>query len=129
MSTTDTLEGRNLVQVAVASADLARSVSFYRDVLGLPLLFEVSGMAFFKAGDTRLMVGTNGTGDLSPRDGTCFYFDAPDLPRLAEGLQARGVEFMGPAEVLQRTAEGELQLRFFRDPDGNLLALMGMVAA
>lgn len=129
MSTTDTLAGRDLMQVAVACSDLPRAVGFYRDLLGLPLMFEISGMAFFKVGNTRLMVGTNVSGDTTPRDGTCFYFDAPDLPELAAGLEAKGLAFMGPAEVLQKTEAGELQLRFFRDPDGNLLALMGTVAA
>ena len=46
---------------------------------------------------------------------------------MAEALERKGVRFLGPAEVVQRTAEGEIQLRFFRDPDGNLLALMGLV--
>ena len=36
-----------LEQVALTSADLPRAVVFYRDVLGLPFLFESNGMAFF----------------------------------------------------------------------------------
>src|ERR1041384_3410093 len=103
MSTTDTLAGRDLMQVAVGCTDLPRAVAFYRDLLGLPLMFEISGMAFFKVGNTRLMVGTNASGDITPPDGTCFYFDAPDLPALAAGLEAKGLQFGGPAEVLQRT--------------------------
>lgn len=132
MSTSASLAGRELIQVALPSDDLARSVAWYRDTLGLPLMFEVSGMAFFKVGGLRLMIGDRSRNDeAEPFEpgGSVIYFDAPDLPDLADGLEARGVEFMGPAEVLQRTDEGELQLRFFKDPDGNLLALMGTVAA
>lgn len=34
------LAGRRLVQVAFVTEDLDRSRAFYRDMLGLPLLFE-----------------------------------------------------------------------------------------
>jgi catechol 2,3-dioxygenase-like lactoylglutathione lyase family enzyme len=132
MSTSASLAGRELIQVALPSEDLARSVAWYRDTLGLPLMFEVGGMAFFQAGKLRLMIGDrsrNDEGEPFQPGGCAIYFDAPDLPELALALEARGVAFLGPAEVLQRTEQGELQLRFFKDPDGNLLALMGTVAA
>ena len=122
------LSGSDLVQVAVPTRDLGRAKAFYGGVLGLPLMFETNGMAFYKVGALRLMVGSNMEADPAPRDGAALYFGAPDLPTLAPALEARGVEFLGPAEMLQRTAAGTLQLRFFRDPDGNLLALMGVVS-
>ena len=122
------LKDRDLVQVALPTADLGRAIIFYRDVLGLPLLFEVSGMAFFQLKNgVRLMVGAHAT-DLTPKDSTALYFDAPDLPELAVELVKRGVEFRGPAITLQKTKKGDLKLQFFRDPDGNLLGLMGVVA-
>jgi hypothetical protein len=37
------------------------------------------------------------------------------------------VRFGGAVNVLQRTEQGELKLREFKDPDGNSLALMGFV--
>lgn len=132
MSTSATLAGRELVQVALPCTQLARTVAWYRDVLGLELMFETNGMAFFQVGGLRLMLGEQSRNDegieFKP-GGAAVYFDAPDLPSLGPALEARGVEFLGPAETLQRSEAGELQLRFFRDPDGNLLALMGMVAA
>ena len=45
-----------LAQVAVTFRDVPRAVSWYRDVLGLPLSFETNGMAFFAMGDVRLMM-------------------------------------------------------------------------
>ena len=120
-----TLAGRKIVQAALTVSDLFKSVAFYRDILGLPLLFETNGMAFFQAGELRLMIGSNSPDP--PARGTVLYFDAPDIDQLAPALEARGVAFTGHIEVLQRTETQELKLRIFRDPDGNPLALMGMV--
>jgi methylmalonyl-CoA/ethylmalonyl-CoA epimerase len=120
-----TLAGRKLVQAALTVTDLPRSVAFYRDVLGFPLMFETNGMAFFQAGELRLMIGSNSPDP--PGRGTVLYFDAPDIDELAPTLEAKGVGFIGLVEVVQRTDTHELKLRIFRDPDGNPLALMGMV--
>ena len=120
-----TLAGRKLIQAAFTVTDLARSVAFYRDVLGFPLMFETNGMAFFQAGEMRLMIGTNSPDP--PARGTVLYFDAPDIDELSPALEAKGVQFIGPVEVVQRADTHELKLRILRDPDGNPLALMGMV--
>ena len=42
------LAGRKLVQVALTCRDLDRARAFYRDTLGLPLLFEAGTMLFFQ---------------------------------------------------------------------------------
>ena len=49
-----------LGQVSMRAKDLARAVAFYRDALGLPLLFEVAEpeMAFFDMDGVRLMLAT-----------------------------------------------------------------------
>jgi catechol 2,3-dioxygenase-like lactoylglutathione lyase family enzyme len=120
-----TLGGRRLVQVALTIRDLASSRSFYQDTLGLPLLFEAGNMMFFDLGGTRLLLGTeNAAGQPG---GSILYFDAPDIDALGPALEARGVTFMGPAQVVQRTETHELKIRAFRDPDGNVLQLMGSV--
>lgn len=121
-----TLAGRKLVQVALTTRDLDRARSFYRDTLGLPLMFEAGNMLFFQLEGLRLMVGKSEKPD-EPIGGSVLYFDAPDIFALGAALKKKGVEFIGNAETVQRTAEGELKLHAFRDPDGNALALMGMV--
>jgi predicted enzyme related to lactoylglutathione lyase len=60
--------------------------------------------------------------------GSILYFDAPDIDTLAPALEKKGVQFLGPAQTVQTTATHDLKLRVFRDPDGNTLALIGMVA-
>ena len=124
----ESLAGRDLVQVFLPTTDLARAVAFYRDTLGLPFLFETNGMAFFQLGASRLMLGQMREGH-PPMGGAGIYLDAPDLPALSEALEARGVTFRGPAQTLQQTEKGPLMLRSLLDPDGNLVALMGVVAA
>jgi predicted enzyme related to lactoylglutathione lyase len=122
----DSLGGRPLVQVALTVRDLDRARSFYRDALGLSLLFEAGGMIFFQLKGLRLMVGRESAKGQSI-GGSLVYFDAPDIDALGDALEKKGVKFVGPATVVQRTETFDLKLREFFDPDGNALALMGEV--
>jgi methylmalonyl-CoA/ethylmalonyl-CoA epimerase len=122
------LSGRKLMQVALTVKDLDRARIFYRDTLGLKLLFEAGHMLFFDIGGQRLMVALHESPDHPVGGGTYIYFDAPDLPALVPALKAKGVEMIGNTETLQRTDTHELKLQFFKDPDGNQIGLMGMVA-
>jgi methylmalonyl-CoA/ethylmalonyl-CoA epimerase len=124
--TDGTLAGRKLVQVALTCRDLDRARGFYRDTLGLPLLFEVSNMMFFQLDGLRLMIGKEEAPG-AVIGGSVIYFDAPDIDALGAALEAKGVTFARPAETVQRTPTHELKLRAFHDPDGNALALMGLV--
>lgn len=120
------LSGRALQQVGLYCRDLARTKKFYADVLGLPFLFEAGGMLFFQLKDTRLMIG-KAHDEKAPFGGGILYFDAPDIDVLGPALEKQGVTFSGPAETVQDTGTHLLKLRTFSDPDGNALALMGLV--
>ena len=43
-------------QIAVNVENVERAVEFYKEVIGLPLLFETNGLAFFQCEDTRLLL-------------------------------------------------------------------------
>lgn len=113
-----------IAQVALSTRDLKKAVAFYRDVLGLPLAFEVSGMAFFDAGGISLMIGPAPfEGPVQPN--TFVYFAVDDWQAAEAALLARKLVFSGPAEVVQRHKGKEHVMRPFKDPDGNVLKIMG----
>lgn len=113
-------------QVALTTADLPRAIGFYRDRLGLPLLFVSNDMAFFEVGGVRLMIATDEAKE-PVRPASILYFNADDFPAALERLNSSGARLVGAVETVQRKAESELRLQQFEDPDGNMLAIMGTV--
>jgi len=116
-------------QVAVHSSDLPRSIAFYRDRLGAQFLgsFDPPGLAFFRFGETRLLLEKNA-------HPATVYFRVDDIARAFAELRARGVVFEREPQVIFRDADGlfgpagaEEWMAFFKDPDGNLLALASQV--
>ena len=114
-----------IAQVALTSADPATLVAWYREVLGLPVLFEASGMTFFQSGATRLMIGPNHHGAKIGGEDVTLYFEPRDWSAAETALAERGVVFTHDAQVLQRAPGRELALRAFKDPEGHSLALLG----
>lgn len=117
-----------ICQIALASADPLKLVAFYRDTLGLPVLFEASGMTFFQSGATRLMIGAAQPGQSVGGDAV-IYFEPRDWSAAEARLEAAGIDFLHPAQPLQQAPGRELMLRAFRDPEGHTLAIMGWRAA
>ena len=118
-----------IAQIALSSADPQKLVAWYRDVLGLPVLFEASGMTFFQSGATRLMIHAAIESYPAGGPGTTLYFEPRDWSAAESALEERGVRFTHKAEVVQRMEGRELALRAFKDPEGHSLALMGWRAA
>jgi methylmalonyl-CoA/ethylmalonyl-CoA epimerase len=111
-------------QLLIPVSDLDRAVSFYRDTLGLRLLFTAPPqMSFFQAGDVRLLVGVPEGEGVSSRS-SMIYFKVADIRAVAATLESRGVSFLHAPHVVHRTPTSELWLAEFRDPDGNPLCLM-----
>jgi methylmalonyl-CoA/ethylmalonyl-CoA epimerase len=109
-------------QIAVHVQDVERAVAFYRDVLGLRLLFQAPpGLAFFDCGGVRLMLsapeGRSGGSSI-------VYYVVPEIHAAYDTLAARGVQFEDRPHVIARMADHDLWMAFFRDSEGNLLGLM-----
>lgn len=112
-----------LHQIAQPIHDIDRAVTFYRDVLGLPLLFTAPpSLAFFDCGGVRLMLSPPSPGHDHP--GSVLYFAVDDIQAHARVLQDRGVTFTTAPAKIATLADREVWLAAFADTEGNSLALM-----
>ncbi len=121
---------QRLGQVAIPARDLGRAIAFYRDTLGLRLLFEAPPkLAFFDCGGVRLMLSEpeGGEGDGEFRPGSVLYFVVGDLHAAHAALASRGVAFESPPHLIAKLPDHELWMAFLRDTEGNLVALMSEV--
>lgn len=118
-----------LGQIHVSVTDLDRSVAFYRDLLGIPLLFRVPNqpMAFFGSGQVRLYLGIPESPDFRTR--TALYFHVEDIDAEHSRLRDAGVTFDAEPHVVHRDGETELWMAFCRDPDGHHIGMMQERAA
>jgi predicted enzyme related to lactoylglutathione lyase len=122
------LSNATVGQLLIPVNDLERAVPFYRDQLGLRFLFQAPPqMAFFMAGDTRLLVGVPEDGQKANR-GSMVYFKVADIHAVFDTLKGRGVSVGDKPHLVHKTPKSELWLCEFKDPDGNQLALMSEVA-
>jgi catechol 2,3-dioxygenase-like lactoylglutathione lyase family enzyme len=115
-------------QIALSSADPAKLAGFYRDTLGVPVLFEAGGMTFFQTGAARFMIGPAQPGQKIGGD-AIIYFEPRDWAEANTALEAAGVAFTGDGMVVQQAPGRELVVRAFSDPEGHTLALLGWRAA
>ena len=118
---------RRLGQVAVNVHDVDRARLWYRDVLGLRHLFDAPGMAFFDVGGVRLMLSRAETGELDHL-ASILYYDVEDIHAVHRTLVEKGVRFEDEPHVVAPLARADLWMAFFRDSEGNLLALHCEVA-
>ena len=124
--TTATPLGR-IGQIAMTMHDLPGAVAFYRDVLGLPLLFEAPpGLAFFDCAGQRLMLARPEDGETA-RGNSVLYFAVPDIHAAHATLLARGVRFVEAPHLIARLADREVWMAFLHDAEANLLGIMSEV--
>ncbi len=108
-------------QIALTVKDVAAAVAFYRDTLGLPVLFEVPGMAFLQCDQVRLMLTMK---EEMEGSNSVIYFRVPDLEGACDDLKSRGAAFETEPHLIAKMPDHDLWMAFLRDPSGNLLGLM-----
>jgi methylmalonyl-CoA/ethylmalonyl-CoA epimerase len=117
-----------LGQVAVNAKDVDRAAAFYEETLGLKLLFKAPpGLAFFDCGGVRLMLDRTDKPEFD-HPGSILYFVVPDIQAAHGKLKDVGVHFEDEPHLIAKMPTHDLWMTFFRDSEGNLLALMSEVA-
>ena len=113
-------------QVAVPVNDIDRAVAFYRDVLWMRFLFQAPpGLGFFDCAGVRLMLDAPARARAG--QASVLYYKVTDIQAAFATLSARGVAFEAKPNLIAKLPDHDLWMAFFRDPDGNLLALMSEV--
>ena len=113
-------------QIAVPITDIERAVGFYRDTLGMQLLFQAPpDLAFFDLNGVRLML--DGPAKEQAGNSSVIYYKVADLDAAFATLSERGVSFEAKPHLIAKLPDHELWMAFLRDPDHNLIGLMSEV--
>jgi catechol 2,3-dioxygenase-like lactoylglutathione lyase family enzyme len=113
-------------QIAIGVHDVERAVAFYRDQLGMRFLFEAGSLAFFDCGGVRLMLSTPETAE-QEHPASVLYYQVADIHDAYAQLRGRGVRFEDEPHLIANMDTYDLWMAFFRDSEGNMLAIMGEV--
>jgi predicted enzyme related to lactoylglutathione lyase len=113
----------HIEQIAIPVRDLSRATAFYRDLLGMKLLFEVPPqLTFFDCDGVRLALSTASDPMYDP-PGSIVYYRVAEIEVAHADLESRGVEFLqGPHKVAE-LGDVEVWMAFFEDTEGNTLAI------
>jgi len=121
------LPSRRFGQIAVRAQDLDRAVAFYRDVLGLRLLFQAPpGLAFFDCGGVRLML-SRPEGPEHDHPSSIIYYLVDDLPSTWAALAERGAQPVSEPHLIAKMPDHDLWMGFVADSEGNTVGLMSEV--
>jgi methylmalonyl-CoA/ethylmalonyl-CoA epimerase len=110
--------------IAINVQHIDRATAFYRDILGLPLLFTAGNLAFFDCGGgVRLMLTLPEKPEFD-HPGSILYFIVPDIVSAHRQMLDAGVHFEDTPHLIAKMPSHDLWMTFFRDSEKNLLALM-----
>jgi lactoylglutathione lyase len=127
---------RGLFETHLTVSDLKRSVSFYRDTVGLPVALELPerGAAFHwigKPGQAMLGLWSIGSAPLGMRLHIAFDMTLADVHAAPEALKTQGLQplsFFGePADEPSVIGWMPAAAVYFRDPDGHMLEYIAML--
>jgi len=120
------LQISRLGQVAINVKDVQRATAFYRDVLGLRFLFAAGQLAFFDCGGVRLMLDRPQKPEFD-HPSSILYFAVPDIQAAHRKLVDAGVAIVEEPRIIAPMPDHDLWMNFFRDTEGNVMALMSEV--
>ena len=110
-------------QISMRAQDFDRAVAFYRDVLGVPFIFQTGDLAFFDCDGVRLLISKPELPEFD-HPGSILYFRVADINATYAALKSRDVTFIDEPHLIARMPDHELWMAFFKDSEDNTLALM-----
>jgi predicted enzyme related to lactoylglutathione lyase len=113
-------------QISVNAVDIERAVVFYRDTLGMKFMFQAGQMAFFDCNGIRLILSLPEKPEFN-HPGSVIYYKVEDIKRVYEAFIERGVAFISEPHVVAKMGSMDVWMAFFRDSEGNTLALTSEV--
>jgi len=126
MAAADTLEITGIGQIAINCHDLKRATEFYRDTLGMRMLSEFPGLAFFDCGGVRLMLAEPEKKEFD-HPASIIYYRVSDIQQSARTLTDKGVALEHEPRIIAKMPDHDLWMFFVRDSEGNLIGLMSEV--
>lgn len=126
MDTNDSAALSRIGQIAINAYDVDRATTFYRDVLGLRHLFCAGQLSFFDCGGVRLMLDKPENPEFD-HPSSILYFQVEDIQAAYQRLKSGGAKFDDEPHVIAQMPDHDLWMTFFRDTEGNVLALMSEV--
>lgn len=113
-----TFANGKICYLEIPTADIARSVSFYRAVFGWPIRQRDDGSTAFDDGVGEVSGGWVTGRPSSPTPGLLLHVMVDSIPATVEAIVAHGGSIVQPigADAPELTAR-------FADPDGNVLGL------
>jgi methylmalonyl-CoA/ethylmalonyl-CoA epimerase len=127
MSTTKTqkFQIQGIGQIAINVHKFEEAVTFYRDVLELPMTFlnEEPPMAFFDCNGIRLMLAVPISEEYD-HPSSLIYYRVDNIHAAHQALLDKGITFEQNPHSVGQTATHDVWMAFFRDPDNNALAIV-----
>ncbi len=113
-------------QIGVPVKDLQRALDFYKEKLGLSLLFNADHMAFFECNGLRILLTLPDKAEFS-HSSSVIYFQVNDIKRTYEQLVNKEVAFIDEPHLVAKIGQTETWMVFFKDTEANTHALMSEV--
>ncbi len=112
-----------LGQVMLPVDDVDVAEEFYTSTLGLRMLYRYGDLLFLDCAGVRLLVEKSSAEPFVPST-SILYFRVADISLTYREFQSRGVAFIDQPHLIAPMEDHDLWMAFFKDPAGNMLALM-----
>lgn len=117
--------------VIIYVTDMAQSVKFYRDTLGMKIRFDSPEWTEIETGTTTLALHHTEEGKLPEKGDNLpnMVFAVEDIYDVYETLKKAGVQLSSPHQVCEDAEGKKVGISSdFRDPDGNRLSVFAYVS-